>query len=140
MEELQHLASLALHALPKSVQVVGRPRQPCTVYSDAGFGPGKPIICGWCIYHPWWSNVIGQSIQLDTDTTARWVAHTTEIFPAEACCVVLVPFNHPEAFRDMDVLWFIDNEAAASSAIRGASGSPDVDRIVQIAHMMFLKL
>ena len=64
----------------------------------------------------------------------------TDIFPAEACCSVLVPFNLPEAFRKRDVVWFVDNEAAASAIIRGDSSSPDVANMVHVAHAMFRKL
>ena len=35
---------------------------------------------------------------------------------------------------------FMDNEAAAAAAIRGASGEEDVDRIVQTAHLLWMHL
>ena len=53
---------------------------------------------------------------------------------------MLAPYNLPEAFRNQDVIWFIDNEAAAAALIRGGSGSTDVDKMAQIAHHMFLQL
>ena len=42
--------------------------------------------------------------------------------------------------RSRDVLWFIDNEAAAAATIRGASCEPDVELIVQVAHLLCLHL
>ena len=37
-------------------------------------------------------------------------------------------------------MWFIDNEAAASCAIRGASSLPEVETAVQAAHLLWLHL
>ena len=42
--------------------------------------------------------------------------------------------------RSRDVLWFIDNESAAAASIRGASREPDVELIVQVAHLLWLHL
>ena len=39
-----------------------------------------------------------------------------------------------------DVLWFIDNEAAASAGIRASSGLLPVDVMVQAAHWMWMIL
>jgi len=61
-------------------------------------------------------------------------------FPAEALCGLVVPTLHQQLLASRDVIWFIDNEAAASCLIRGASGQPDVANIVQSAHIFFLSL
>ena len=36
-----------------------------------------------------------------------------------------------------DILWFIDNEAAVASLIRGSSSQIDVHTLVQVAHFLF---
>ena len=50
-----------------------------------------------------------------------------------ASCAV----NLPNSICGRDVLWFVDNEAAAAAMIRGSSGSRDVDQIVQLAFLQF---
>ena len=112
---------------------------PTVIYSDASFEPGKPIRVGWVVFRPGYLPV-GQSLVLDEATTSAWQTRATDIFPAEAVCSVLVPWNQPDAFEGQDVLWFIDNEAAAAAVIRGASGSDDVDHIVQVAHALYQRL
>ncbi len=37
---------------------------------------------------------------------------------------------------DQDVIWFVDNQGAASSLAKGASGSADIDRIVSLSHLL----
>ena len=36
-----------------------------------------------------------------------------------------------------DILWFIDNEAAASSLFRGSSKEQDVHAIAQVSHLLY---
>ena len=43
----------------------------------------------------------------------------------------MVPVLHPDRFRNADVIWYIDNEAAASSLVRGSSKQLDVHMIAQ---------
>ena len=62
----------------------------------------------------------------------------TQIFAA--FCFLLVPFNMPSLLADQDLLWFVDNEAAASAMIRGSSGFRDVDQIVQLSSILLLRL
>ena len=39
-----------------------------------------------------------------------------------------------------DIIWFIENEAAVASLIRGAAKPEDVGRLAAAAHVMFLRL
>ena len=51
-------------------------------------------------------------------------------------CGLLVPWFHGHALADLDVLWFVDNEAAVASLIRGGSSQADVHTMVQLAHYL----
>ena len=55
-----------------------------------------------------------------------------------------LPFNptqlSPELFRGKEVIWFVDNEAAVASLIRGAAKPEDVDTIAQVTHALCLHL
>ena len=55
----------------------------------------------------------------------------------ETLCGLLVPWFHGSALQNCDVLWFIDNEAAVASLIRGSSTQTDVHTLVQVAHFLF---
>ena len=138
LKELQLLARLAQEAQPQSIQVLGRPRKPIVVYSDASYENGKAT-CGWVVFSEN-CQPVGQTVVLSDEWLATLEERETQIFVAEAFCVLLFPFNLPQLFQHQDVLWFMDNEAAAAAAIRGSSGSSDVDRIIRVACLQFLAL
>jgi hypothetical protein len=46
----------------------------------------------------------------------------------------------PDQVAERDVVWFVDNEAAVSSLIRGTSRSGDVGHIAAIAQLRLLQL
>ena len=66
-----------------------------------------------------------------------WTARTQQIYPGETLCGLLVPWFHGATLRHQDILWFIDNEAAVASLIRGSSSQIDVHTLVQVAHFLF---
>ena len=57
-----------------------------------------------------------------------------------ASWLLLVPWFHPQVLRSLDILWFIDNEAAANSFIRGDSRESDVHSIVQFSYLLYRHL
>ena len=58
------------------------------------------------------------------------------ILPGETLCGLLLPVLHPDLLRLRDLLWFVDNEAATSALIRGASSQEDVREIAQYAQYL----
>ncbi|CAK0807283.1 unnamed protein product, partial [Prorocentrum cordatum] len=46
----------------------------------------------------------------------------------------------PARLRGRDVIWFVDNEAAAAAGIRGGSGETEVDIMMQAAHLLWMHL
>ena len=60
-----------------------------------------------------------------------------QIYPGEAVCALCVPIFHGRALHNRDVLYFIDNEAAASSWVRGTSTQEDVHDIALSAALWF---
>ena len=61
-------------------------------------------------------------------------------FPAESAALPLATWALAEHLQGADVIWFIDNEAAASAGIRSSSGLPEVDIMIQAAHWMWMEL
>ena len=69
-----------------------------------------------------------------------WTLREQYIFPAETVALPLGTWALYEHLLAQDVIWFIDNEAAASCAIRGSSNLPEVEAAVQAAHLLWLHL
>ena len=76
---------------------------------------------------------LGQTI-LEKCLTETWKKRALQIFPAETVAIVTGTWSMHKHRRD--VIWFIDNEAAAAAAIRGLSSEPEV----QVAHLLWLGL
>eukprot|EP00933_Yihiella_yeosuensis_P052119 TRINITY_DN50123_c0_g1_i1.p1 TRINITY_DN50123_c0_g1~~TRINITY_DN50123_c0_g1_i1.p1 ORF type:complete len:177 (-),score=13.43 TRINITY_DN50123_c0_g1_i1:54-584(-) len=108
------------------------------VYSDASFEPGKPVRVGWVICMD--DYTIGRTAVIPQGVVESWHNRKTNIFPAEAFLTILVPAVHPESLSGRQVIWFIDNEAAASALIRGDTKGSDVRSIVQCAQLALIKL
>ena len=52
-----------------------------------------------------------------------------QILAVEAFASIAAMHVSPELFEDSDILWFVDNESAVSSLIRGAAKPEDIDKI-----------
>ena len=83
---------------------------------------------------------VGQTLDLKEEVTRAWKQRTQQIFPAEAVALAIATWSLQKELRGADVTWFVDNEAAAAAAIRGASHEQDVATIVQVAHLLWLHL
>ena len=64
----------------------------------------------------------------------------TQIFAAETIVGLVLPVLCPELVSNKDITWYIDNEAAVSSLIRGTSRSSDVGHIAASSQISLLKL
>ena len=136
--ELQLLLLIAEQAPARSIPILQTAKRPVVIYSDASFQNGQAR-CGWVVFRQD-CRPVGQTVKVNSEWLAAWNPRETQIFAAEAFCSLLVPFNLPDLLADQDLLWFVDNEAAASAMIRGSSGSTDVDQIVQLSSILLLRL
>ena len=68
------------------------------------------------------------------------IPRKTQIFAAEAIAPLVALLLMPELLRGPDVIWFVDNEAAVSSLIRGSSKSEDVGHLAAAVHVTCLEL
>ena len=64
----------------------------------------------------------------------------TQIFACEAIAIPEAVMNDAEALAGRDITWFIDNEPACSSFIRGCSKCEDVSEVVAIGLLQLQKL
>ena len=69
-----------------------------------------------------------------------WSERKHQIYPAEAVVLLIATHALHQHLRNRDVIWFIDNEAAAAACIRGNSKLPEVEVAIQAAHLMWLHL
>ena len=72
---------------------------------------------------------LGVTCLIPPEVTASWVERHQQIYSGETLCGLLVPWVHGDLLEGRDLLWFVDNEAAVSSLIKGSSGQSDVHTI-----------
>ena len=142
---------LMLHLMrPRRIQVLGSVRLPVTVYSDASFQqdfhelPAQERVhprLGWVIFH---HNAgprpLGRTESLPEAALSMFTPRATQIFACEAIAIPEAVMNDAEALAGRDITWFIDNEPACSSFIRGCSKCEDVSEVVAIGLLQLQKL
>ena len=120
------------------------PRPRLLVYSDASWttsfdAESAPPRLGW-VFLQEGKAPRGRSASLPQEARKDWLERKTQIYAAEAIVPLLALFMEPHIFKGYDVLWFIDNEAAMSSLVRGGARPEDVGRIAAAAHVLMLEL
>eukprot|EP00435_Cladocopium_sp_Y103_P044302 s412_g12.t1 len=135
---LQLLQELLAQADPRDVWILGPIKANVVVYSDASFEDGA-LRLGWVIFHPQLPTV-GGTCAVPQSTLASWAPRKQQIYPGETLCGLIVPLIHPDYFRQQDVVWYVDNEAATSSLVRGSSKQLDVHMIAQYSQVILYKL
>ena len=132
---LQLLSIMLRTARPRDVEVCSATKSPLVIYSDASFENGA-LRVGWVLMT---SPPLGVSCLVPSEVTDTWITRHQQIYPGETLCGLLVPWVHGDLLEGRDLLWFVDNEAAVSSLIKGSSGQEDVHTIVQLSHLIFQK-
>ena len=119
--------------------------EPILVYSDAAWPSemdGESAITvpriGWVVMIP------GHQPQAFTcvanaSIISRLAPRKQQIMALEAFAAVAAPWISPELFQGRDILWFIDNESAISSLVRGSSRPEDIDHIAAMATVQALR-
>ena len=135
---------------PRRIQVIGAPKAPLVVYSDASFDPDYWLVdeerreqprLGWvCFNHNLGTVPLGRTMEMPHEALELFMPRQQQIYACEALAIPEAVAADPEAFRHRDVTWFVDNEAACSSLIRGASRQEDVNEVVAIALLTFMRL
>ena len=144
---LEFLTTVLPKLRPRDVQVFGKLSKPVVVYSDASWPENVsceealessiPPRIGWVIFRPG-EIPVGFTLLIDQCFLSMLLQRKTQIFAAETIVGLIVPLLCPELVRGRDVTWFIDNEAAVSSLIRGTSRSEDVGHIAAAAQLAMM--
>ena len=131
---------------PRSVPLWTRPVQPTVIYSDAAWPSdwdGSKEIkiprIGWVIFTPG-CRPKAFSMTVNRSITGHLLERRQQIMAMEAFAAIAAPTVSPELFQDKEIIWFVDNESAVSSLIRGASRPEDVNHVAAVSTVTFAKL
>ena len=140
---LKFLLRIHANRIPREVQIYGRSKQPLIMYSDASYEPETPWIpprLGWIIFDPESSTFVAATHLLRQCVVETWLPRKQQIFAAESMAVLAAVWQDRSLLEGRDIVWFIDNEAAASSMIRGGSAEGDVNDIAEATHVLLHRL
>jgi len=137
-QQLLALRQAVLFARPRDIPVFPSLELTTTVYSDASFEEGV-LRLGWIIFPPS-GRPVGGTCVVPPRVIDQWKPRLQQIYPGETIASVVIPYLCADLLRDCDLLWFIDNEGAASSLVRVTSAEPDILLMVQQAHIQFSAL
>lgn len=134
---LSFLSRLVAALPPKCIQVVLPPPPPAVLYTDASFEPESHSLPrgGWVLFQHG-AQGAGRAIEIPEAVVASWKDRATQITPAEAWTVFAALAEHAVELSCSDLIVFVDNEAAASSIIRGDSTQRDLAEIAQGIHWL----
>ena len=131
---LRLLAAIVACPEPRVISVRSKPAAPLIIYSDASF-ENDTLRLGWALM---WKAMTpsGVTCTVPPRVIDTWQPRTQQLYPGETLCGLLVPWFHGASLANLDVLWFVDNEAAVASLIKGESSQADVHTMVQPAHYL----
>ena len=135
---LRLLCTLVQDFSPRDIPVVGQLPLPIVVYSDASFENGV-LRLGWVIFAPNCTPLGGTTV-VPHQVVSSWKGRSQQIFPGETLCALVLPLLYPTTLESHDLLWFVDNEAAVSTLIRGTTSELDVHLIAQCSLVRLARL
>ena len=145
---LEFLKEVLPRMQPRPTRIVGASPPPVVVYSDASWPQnmdlteavkmGEPPRLGWVIFVPG-ERPKGYTMILGKEFVDALLPRKTQIFAAEAIAVLAALVLLPDLFAHKELLWFIDNESAVSSLIRGGSKAEDVGQLAAATHLALIE-
>ena len=138
LETLAILRAIVVSAQPRDISVLHQPRPLVRVYSDASF-EDNVLRLGWVLFPPH-GTPLGGTCVVPQEEIDRWILRKQQIFVGESICGLVVPLHLSDSFRGCDVIWWVDNEAAVASLVRGSSSQDDVHEVVQATNLVLHEL
>jgi len=148
MMGLRFLIEVLPRLSPRATRILGPTPSPVVVYSDASWPEqrtaeeameaGDPPRLGWVVFGAS-ERPRGFSMELGREFLATLFPRKTQILAAEAVAVLTALVVAPELLNGREVVWFVDNEAALSSLIRGASRAEDVGHIAACTQLAMIE-
>ena len=134
-------ASIVRTVPPRVVDLIPSDRPRATIYTDASWEPESevPPRLGWVIFIRGERPLAGTMV-IPPELVTTWKPRTQQIYPAEALAVPTVLLHYQDQLRGKELIWFIDNEAACASMIKGSSREQEVDALATLAHLLSFRL
>ena len=99
---------------------------------------GEPPRLGWVVFTPE-GRPQGFSLELGLEFMTVLFPRKTQILAAEAVAVLTALVLSPELLAGREIVWFVDNEAALSSLVRGTSRAEDVGHIAACTQLAMME-
>jgi len=138
---------------PRRIVLTPNSQPPLIAYSDASYEPGSPPRLGWVVFEglgaaeggatdkaPGTAPTVACTLLIDQTCVDLWCPRKQQIFAAEALAPSSALVNDPEIYRGRDIIWFIDNEGACSTLVRGACAPEDIAGIAECTMMIAIRL
>ena len=145
---LRFLVEIMPEIGPRETRILGPTPRPTIVYSDASWpqwmsmdeavDKGEPPRLGWVIFAPG-ERPQAFSMELGRQFVAALFPRKTQILAAEAVAVLTALVLAPHTLANRELVWFIDNEAALSSLVRGTSKAEDVGHVAACTQLAMLE-
>ena len=137
-QALKFLSFLVSVAPPRAVSFGRSCRVSFRIYSDASHAEGVRTRLGWVLF----TNNVITPLRYWYDITVSLLQDwklTHPIMAAEACAVLAAIWQHRDLLTGKDVIFFIDNEAAASAMIKGDSRLPVVGTMAMCVQLLLVR-
>ena len=141
-DALQFLAALVPAIPPRTISLRPASRPPVVMYTDAEYTPGsgRPPRLGWVIFVSDLQTPLAGTLLVPTEVVDLWCPRRQQIYAAESLAPACALWQHHHYLQDRDIIAFVDNEAACSTLVRGASKQGDVDLIAECTHLLLMRL
>ena len=113
-------------------------RPPFRIYSDASHTEGVRARLGWVLFTNNAATPMGYWYDIPASLLQDWEL-THPIMAAEAFAVLTAIWQHRDLLTGKDVIFFIDNEAAASAMIKGDSRLPIVGTMAMCVQLLLIR-
>ena len=127
---------------PRAISSSRNVRATLIVYSDASYEPvdAHPAKLGLIVFSERRSAPLGLAASMPQAEMMCLKSRKQRITRCQMLPAFYFPLTHSELVEHADIIWFIDNQAAASAFIKGASSEPDLAGIAAAIHLQFTKL
>lgn len=123
-------------APPRDLQMVKDVDYPVVLYSDDFFAPGQPTRIGWVIFVPG-QQPIGTTAVIPEEHYMQWQERQTQNTPTESFAAPVATMHHKALLENRSVIWFVDNQGAASALIKGSSFHTDFSFLAERSHALW---
>ena len=138
VQALKFLSFLISVAPPRAVCFGRSCRLLCRIYSDASHTEGVRTRLGWVLFDNNAITPMGYWYNIPVSLLHDWKL-THPIMAAEAFAVFAAIWQHRDLLTGKDVIFFTDNEAAASAMIKGDSRLPVVGTMAMCVQLLLIR-